>query len=464
VKGKSPHIAVIGAGAFGGWTALHLLERGARVTLLDAWEPGHLRGTSSGETRVLRCGYGAKTVYTDWTWRALALWKRWERKWRTQLFVNSGVLWLCSRENKDIRAALAALCSRRIPFQRFGRAALARRYPQMNFAGIRFGILEPRAGFLFARAATMRVAQAVAGHPRGRLLIARAEAPQAKLETRNSKLVTRKSKSGGSAVASGQWLVAGQAALDTRSSILEKQKTKAEIRPVNLALLPPTSDSRLPALATSHLPLATLLLADGRTLAADAFVFACGPWLPQLFPSLLGRRIRVTQQDVFYFGPPPGDRRFEPEAMPVWIEPSGDYYCLPAADARGVKIACDAPGPLFDPTTGERRADPAGAAAARRHLARRLPALKSAPLVETRVCQYERTPDSHLVIGRHPDFGNVWLVGGGSGHGFKLGPAVGEFVAAQILSPRPPAIPAEMRLGASAWPESGPLPVTHSFW
>jgi len=148
----------------------------------------------------------------------------------------------------------------------------------------------------------------------------------------------------------------------------------------------------------------------------------------------------------------------------VWIEPSGDYYCLPAADARGVKIACDAPGPLFDPTTSERRADPAGAAAARRHLARRLPALKSAPLVEMRVCQYERTPDSHLVIDRHPDFGNVWLVGGGSGHGFKLGPTVGEFVAAQILSRRPLDIPAEMRLGASAWPVSGPLPVTHSFW
>jgi sarcosine oxidase len=59
--------------------------------------------------------------------------------------------------------------------------------------------------------------------------------------------------------------------------------------------------------------------------------------------------------------------------------------------------------------------------------------LKDAPVLETRVCQYENTPDHHLIIDRHPVKQNVWLLGGGSGHGFKHGPAVGEMVARLVL-------------------------------
>ena len=89
-----PHVVVVGAGAFGGWTALQLLELGARVTLVDSWGAGHLRGTSNDESRIIRCGYGGKDVYSRWAWRARTLWQRYERAWRTQLFIPSGVLWL----------------------------------------------------------------------------------------------------------------------------------------------------------------------------------------------------------------------------------------------------------------------------------------------------------------------------------------------------------------------------------
>ena len=68
---SKPHIAVVGAGAFGGWTALHLLERGARVTLLDAWGPGNSRASSGGETRIMRGTYGPDQPYTE-TGRARA--------------------------------------------------------------------------------------------------------------------------------------------------------------------------------------------------------------------------------------------------------------------------------------------------------------------------------------------------------------------------------------------------------
>jgi glycine/D-amino acid oxidase-like deaminating enzyme len=55
-------------------------------------------------------------------------------------------------------------------------------------------------------------------------------------------------------------------------------------------------------------------------------------------------------------------------------------------------------------------------------------------VLETRVCQYENSPDGHLLFDRHPQAENVWLLGGGSGHGFKLGPALGEHAAGVILA------------------------------
>jgi monomeric sarcosine oxidase len=174
---------------------------------------------------------------------------------------------------------------------------------------------------------------------------------------------------------------------------------------------------------------------SGGTIRAGAFVFACGPWLPKLFPDLLANRIAPTRQEAFFFGTPPGDLRFAPPAMPVWIDfsdPRGPYG-FPDLENRGVKIALDQHGPRIDPDTADRVPSAADVAAARDFLSQRLPALRHAPLVEARVCQYENTSNGDFLIDRHPDFANVWLVGGGSGHGFKHGPAVGEYVAARIL-------------------------------
>jgi glycine/D-amino acid oxidase-like deaminating enzyme len=175
-------------------------------------------------------------------------------------------------------------------------------------------------------------------------------------------------------------------------------------------------------------------------IRAGAFVFACGPWLPKLLPDLLASRIHPTRQEAFFFGTPPGDPRFLPPAMPVWIDfsdPRGPYG-FPDLENRGVKIALDQHGPLIDPDTADRVASPDALAAARDVLGQRLPALRQAPLAETRVCQYENTSNGDFLIDRHPDFDNVWLVGGGSGHGFKHGPAVGEYAASRILYGAPP--------------------------
>jgi sarcosine oxidase len=166
-------------------------------------------------------------------------------------------------------------------------------------------------------------------------------------------------------------------------------------------------------------------------IKADRFVYACGPWLKKMFPELLNELIHVTRQEVFFFGVPPGDR-YGPRSLPAWIDFNDLVYGIPNLEGRGFKLAIDAHGPEFDPDNGERVVSEAGLNAARSYLARRMPQLAAAPVMEMRVCQYENTSNGDFLIDRHPEFENVWIAGGGSGHGFKHGPAVGEYVAALL--------------------------------
>lgn len=171
---------------------------------------------------------------------------------------------------------------------------------------------------------------------------------------------------------------------------------------------------------------------SGEEIKAGQFVFACGPWLPKLFPELLKDLIYVTRQEVFFLGVPPGDDSFNRGVMPTWVDFNDLVYALPNFDGRGFKIAIDAHGAEFDPDSGERVVSAEGLKAVREYLAKRVPRMANAPVTETRVCQYENTSNGDFLIDRHPAHENVWLVGGGSGHGFKHGPAVGEYVARMI--------------------------------
>ena len=191
------------------------------------------------------------------------------------------------------------------------------------------------------------------------------------------------------------------------------------------SVLSPPGTGRLTSIRTS----------SRGTIHAEQFVFACGPWLPKLFPDLLGSRIHPTRQEVLFFAPPAGDRRFSPPQMPIWLDftDARGPYVFPDLEGRGVKLAFDRHGPAFDPDSGDRNVSPESVEQARQFLAERFPALRDAPLTESRVCQYENTSNGDFLIDRHPDFENVWLVGGGSGHGFKHGPAVGEYVTGRIM-------------------------------
>ena len=177
--------------------------------------------------------------------------------------------------------------------------------------------------------------------------------------------------------------------------------------------------------------------AGGRTISAGAFVFACGPWLPKVFPAELGPRIFPTRQEVFFFGVPAGERSFTIPAMPCWIG-FDSLYGIPDLENRGFKIANDDHGPPIDPDSADRLISKESLATMRIRLAARFPAMKGAPLVESRVCQYENSSNGDFLLDRHPSIDNAWLAGGGSGHGFKHGPAVGEYLAGRILGTQSP--------------------------
>jgi sarcosine oxidase len=174
---------------------------------------------------------------------------------------------------------------------------------------------------------------------------------------------------------------------------------------------------------------------SGDVIEAEHLVFACGPWLAKLFPSGIGSRIFLTRQEVLFFSPPAGDRRFAGPGFPTWIDFTDPRtpYGFPDIEGRGIKIAFDRHGPPFDPDSDDRLVSTASVHEARSYLAERFPALRDAHLAETRVCQYENSSNGDFLIDRHPDLENVWIVGAGSGHGFKHGPGVGEYAAARIL-------------------------------
>jgi glycine/D-amino acid oxidase-like deaminating enzyme len=162
---------------------------------------------------------------------------------------------------------------------------------------------------------------------------------------------------------------------------------------------------------------------DGERLEADHVVWAGGAWLAKVFPGLV--ELRVTRQDVYFFGAPP---EWQAPTVPAWVDFQGGVYGVGDLDGRGFKASPDREGPAFDPDSDDRVASDEKADEARSYLRLRFPALADAPIVGTRSCPYALTTDTNFVVARHPQHERVWLLGGGSGHGFKHGPALAEYV------------------------------------
>ncbi|HEV8525492.1 MAG TPA: N-methyl-L-tryptophan oxidase [Terriglobales bacterium] len=365
---KTYDVAVVGAGVFGSWTALHLARAGRRVVLLDAYGPANARASSGGESRVIRAGYGPDAIYTRWALRSLTLWKELFGQSHADLFHNCGVLWLAREQDVYAKQTAATLAKSGVAVEHLDRAQIERRFPQFNSDGVDWALFEPGSGVLMARRAVQTVV--------------------------------------GAAVSKGvTYLQAG--------------------------VKGPVAKGRLQSIE----------LHNGDRISAAQFIFACGPWLGKVFPALLGDKIFPSRQEVFFFGVPAGNLQFASPAMPAWLFFGDEVYGLPDLENRGFKVALDRHGERVDPDTLSRIVAKESAEWMRSYVARRFPALREAPIIETRVCQYENTSNGDFLIDRHPEMENIWLVGGGSGHGFKHGPALGEYVAGQVSGSGAPAEP-----------------------
>lgn len=368
----APEVVVVGAGAFGGWTALYLREMGVDVTLVDAYGAGNARASSGGETRQIRAGYANQEYYTRWVVDAFARWKKRQAEWGRSLFFETGQIQLAEGWTTSLKETQTVLDRVGVETQVLTHADVVRRFPQVNADGINLGVYTPGTGVLKAREGCQAVADAFqkAG---GRFAIARASLGR---------------QAGGK--------------------------------------------------------LQDVTLSNGQTVVAQSFVFAVGPWLPKVFPDVMANKMRSPRMLELFFGTPPGDERFTYPNFPNWAV--GGAYGFPSIEGRGFKVALEGT-QLVDPDSQQRVLTPEEVAKGREFVARWFPLLKDQPLIESKVCQYEMSVDSNFIVQRHPALENVWLVGGGSGHGYKHGIVLGEYVANRVLGkPTDPALEPIFRL------------------
>lgn len=368
-----PDVVVVGAGAFGAWTALTLIERGAKVALLDAYGPGHSRATSCDEVRQIRMSYGDREVYSRSAMNALELWKKREAEFGRKLLYPGGRLVMRRAWNKELEDQKAVFDRLSLPYEVLEPEEMAKRYPQVGFEGVGAGFLDVNAGLLKAREAIMAITEAFE-RKGGAIRLARA--------------------------------------------------------------MPGASAGRT---------LQNVAIDGGGTLAAGAFVFACGPWLRHVFPELLGKVITTARIEIAYIGSPAGDSSYRQGILPNLSE-EGTFPGAPASEVSytqsdidaGLKIARGGPRMPMDLDRDERIVSAWQINRIHEYVRVRFPRLKE-PIVASRVCQSDASPDSHFVLDRHPGHDNVWIAGGGSGHGFKHGPVVGEYMADRVTGR--PAVP-----------------------
>jgi sarcosine oxidase len=348
-------VVIVGGGTFGASLAWWLAGRGDEVTLVDQFEPGDVRATSGGETRLIRCAHGADPDYAGSARRARTLWRELEAETGEDLLTECGLVWFAHGETGWEADSLRVLTELGIPAEREDVSTTARRFPSFNGDDLTWSLYEPEAGVLRAQKAVRTLARAAAA--RGATIVRAKAAPRA-----------------------------GAVALD-----------------------------------------------DGRTLEADLVVWSCGGWLVKLFPGLVN--LTVTRQELHFFDGGPAWR-----TTPGWVDYDRATYGTADIDDLGVKVAWDEQGPPLDPDADLPPGTPEIERRARDYAGDRFPALADAPLKDVRTCRYELSPDSHFIAAPHPEHPTVWIVGGGSGHGFKHGPAMAERLAAawEGRTPLPP--------------------------
>lgn len=387
----SSRVVVVGAGVWGTSTALELARRGAQVTLLDQYGPANSRATSGDETRGIRSSYGDRAASSE-------QWTAWARE--------SIIRW------------------------RAFDAEHAPRFGTRFFVQTGDVILRERAEPFTTRTAEV----------------------WDKLGVRYERLTQDDAKR--------RWPMINS---DPYPIILhEPDAGVARARASVHALVALARDAgvtlRIGRVAPGELhsgAMHEVKLDDGTRLGADAFVFACGPWLRKVFPEQLAERMRTPLGHVCYFGPPEGDTRFAAPNIPSWNLPGVTGWGALPVDSRGFRVRGafappppprradepDAPPPprpvadprAQDPDLSARWSNEERIAGSRRVLERVFPAMADAPLLETRSCHYESSTNRNFIVDKLPGASNVWVMGAGQAEGFKFAPLLGEYGAKRVL-------------------------------
>lgn len=370
-------VLVIGGGIFGTTAALELRARCCDVTLADPGPLPHPLAESTDISKVVRSDYGADLDYTRLGEQSLEGWRRWNSLWPAPLFHETGVAFLSRAPMAPggfEHESFATLSRRGHRIERLDAAEIARRFPAYRPGALVDGYFHADGGWAESGAV---VAQLVA-QCRARGVIVREGCEIERL---------------GDSPA--------EAALAAVTSRMAARAAGAALEPI----------------------------------AADHVVVAAGSWTQRLVPALAGA-LRAVGQPVFHLRPA-DPSLFEAARFPVFgadISRTG-YYGFPLHRGvvkianHGAGIAMDA---IFAPPP-PRKVTPAQEAALRDMLRDTFPALADAPLVETRLCVYGDSHDSHLWIARDPDRPHVTVAAGGSGHAFKFAPVLGALIADCVL-------------------------------
>jgi sarcosine oxidase len=389
----SSHVIVVGAGAWGAFTAWELRKAGNRVTLIDQYGAANSRSTSGDETRGIRSSYGDRALtpelWTSWARKSIERWRQFDaehaKRFGTRFFFTTGDLILREKEESFTTRTQELWTAQGVKFDVLSPDDVARRFPQFKSEGTTVALYEPDAGVARARDS---VQAAVA------------------------------------------------LARDAGVNFVIGRVTPGAIR-----------NDRMDGVT----------LGDGTKLNADAYVFCCGPWMEKLFPEAMHHRTRVPIGHVCYFGTPVGDDRFTFPNIPSWNVPGVTGWASLPVDSRGFRVrGAIAPPPpprvagaeeevpppppppaavdprQVDPDLSARWSNQERIDGSRRVLQKYFPALADAPLLETRSCHYEISVNRNFIVDHVPGTTNAWIAGMGQSEGFKFSIVLGEYIARRV--------------------------------
>jgi sarcosine oxidase len=360
-------VIILGTGGVGSAAAYHLARRGAKVLGIDRFPGGHDRGSSHGETRIIRQAYFEHPDYVPLLLRAYELWRELEAVAGEQLLHQVGLLQIGPPDGAVVGGVLASARQHGLNVEQFAAGDIHSRWPGFRVPEGDVGAYEAAAGYL-------RVERCVLAH------IAAAKAHGAEFRF-------------GSPVSTIDGMVPG------------KRNRKREFEGIEV---------------TTH---------NGESFRAHSLIFALGPWSPIMLPHL-EIPLAVRRKPVYWFSPADSGYR-QDHGCPTFLYqlPHGVFYGFPEIDELGVKVAEHSGGAeVANPLTDSRELDPLNLERVVQFLAAHLPGVGQT-LTRHSVCYYTMSPDEHFIVDRHPVFENTHFAAGLSGHGFKFTSVLGAALA-----------------------------------